>query len=49
MARLIKSISINAPVEKVFDYVAEVTNRPEFWPSLIEITDVDRQPAKVFR
>ena len=44
MARLTKSISIDAPVAKVFDYVAEVANRPEFWPSLVEVTDVERQP-----
>ena len=28
----------------MFSYVAEVTNRPEFWPSLVEVTNVVRQP-----
>ena len=38
------SITINAPVKKIFDYLSEPTNQPEIWPSLIEIKDVQRLP-----
>jgi uncharacterized membrane protein len=39
-----KSITINAPVKKIFDYLMEPTNQPEIWPSLMEIKDVQRLP-----
>ena len=45
MARIEKTITINAPVEKVFDYVDDPTNLPEIWPSLIDVMDVERLPA----
>ena len=38
------SITINAPVKKIFDYISEPTNQPEIWPSLMEIKDVQRLP-----
>ncbi len=44
MAKLTKSITIDAPVDKVFGYVGKPTNLPEIWPSLIEITDVKHLP-----
>ena len=44
MAKLTKSITINAPVEKVFGYVSDSNNLPEIWPSLIEIRDVINLP-----
>lgn len=44
MAKVIKSITINAPVEKVFEYVADQTNLPEIWPSLVESQIVERLP-----
>lgn len=44
MAKLTKSITIDAPVEKVFGYVSQSTNLPEIWPSLIEIKDVKHLP-----
>jgi uncharacterized membrane protein len=43
MAKLQKSITINAPVEKVFAYLSDPKNLPEIWPSMIEVKDV--QPA----
>ncbi len=43
MAKLQKSITINAPVEKVFAYLSDPKNLLEIWPSMIEIKDV--QPA----
>jgi uncharacterized membrane protein len=44
MSKLEKSITINAPVEKVFDHINNQTNLPEIWPSLIEITDMKPMP-----
>jgi len=45
MAKIEKTITINAPVEKVFGYIIdEESNLPEIWPSLVEITDVQRLP-----
>jgi len=39
-----RSITINAPIKKIFDYLSEPTNQPEIWPSLMEIKDVQRLP-----
>ncbi len=44
MAKVEKTITINAPVEKVFDYIDQPTNLPEIWPSLMEIKDVQTLP-----
>jgi uncharacterized membrane protein len=44
MAAFNKSITINAPVEKVFKYATEPSNLPEIWPSLIENKSVERLP-----
>ena len=38
------SITINAPIKKIFDYIKESTNQPEIWPSLMEIKDVQQLP-----
>jgi uncharacterized membrane protein len=45
MAKIKKSIIINASVEKVFSYMEEVTNLPEVWPSLVEVKDVEPLPG----
>jgi len=44
MAKVQKSVTINAPVEKIFKYISDPTNLPEFWPSLIEVSDVKPLP-----
>lgn len=44
MAKVKKTITINAPVEKVFKFMNEPTNLPEIWPSFIEAKDVKRLP-----
>ena len=44
MAKLESSISINAPVEKVFAYGTKPENLPEFWPSLLEVSNVKELP-----
>lgn len=49
MAKIRKSIVIDAPVEEVFDYVEEPANMPEYWPSVVEIKDVEQLPDGGFR
>lgn len=39
MVKQENSISINAPIEKVFSYISDRNNLPEIWPSLVEITN----------
>ena len=45
MAKLQKSILIDAPVEKVFAYMSDPNNMPEIWPSMVEVKDVQPAPA----
>ena len=40
MAKVKRSITINAPAEKVFNYIDDPMNQPEWVPSIMEITDV---------
>jgi len=43
MATIKKSININAPVEKVFEYLTpEIL--PEVWPSLVEVNNIQELP-----
>lgn len=44
MPKIERTISINAPVEKVFDYWTEPANLPEYWPSVVEVKDRQRLP-----
>jgi uncharacterized protein YndB with AHSA1/START domain len=44
MGKIDKEVIVNAPVDIVFNYVANPHNWPEFWPSLIKITDVASLP-----
>ncbi len=44
MLQFEKSIVIPAPVEEVFDYVADRSHLATIWPSLIAIKDVKRLP-----
>jgi uncharacterized membrane protein len=43
MATIKSSITINAPVEKVFEYT-KPENLPEIWPSLVEVKNVKELP-----
>ena len=43
MAKLERSITINAPVEKVFAYIENPMNELEWLPSTIEVKDVNGQ------
>jgi uncharacterized membrane protein len=40
MAKIERSITINAPVEKVFAYIDDPMSNPEWLPSLMEVRDV---------
>ena len=44
MAKVEKEVTINAPLEEVFNYVKEPSNLPELCPSLIEVRDVQSLP-----
>jgi uncharacterized membrane protein len=45
MATIRRSISIRAPVEQVFDYVADPTHLPDIWPSLVAVRNVEAHAA----
>ena len=45
MAIIGEAVTINAPVEKIFNYISKPNNLPEFWPSLVEVTDVQSLPT----
>ena len=49
MAKIVKTITIDAPAEKVFGYVEEPANVPEYWPSVIEVKDVESLPNGGFK
>jgi uncharacterized protein YndB with AHSA1/START domain len=49
MAKIVKTITIEAPAEKVFGYVEEPANVPEYWPSVIAIKDVESLPNGGFK
>ncbi len=44
MAKVEKEVIIYAPLEKIFGYVSEPSNLPEFWPSVTEVKDVQSLP-----
>lgn len=44
MAKIEKSIYIEAAVEKVFAFMAEPSNLPQIWPSLMEVRNVQPLP-----
>jgi len=44
MAAITKETIVNAPIKKIFSYINELSNWLEFWPSLMEIRDVQPLP-----
>lgn len=44
MAKITREILINAPVEKVFEYHSNPMNQPEYWPSMLEVKDIEERP-----
>ena len=49
MAKAEQSVFIKAPVNQVFSYAMEPANQPDFWPSLLETTDIEPLPEGGFR
>jgi uncharacterized protein YndB with AHSA1/START domain len=45
MARIEKLATINVPTEILFDYISHPGNWPEFWPSLVAVTEVQLLPS----
>ena len=45
MAKLLKSVTINTPIDKVFNYISDSRNLPEIWPSLQEIRNFKKLPG----
>ena len=44
MTKVEKEVTVNASIEKIFSYISEPSNMPEFWPSLMEIKDIQALP-----
>lgn len=44
MAKVERSVEIQAPVEKVFGFAADPSHLPEFWPSMLEVKDIQSLP-----
>lgn len=40
MYKIKKSILIDAPITKVYEFMADPANLPEIWPSMVEINNV---------
>ena len=51
MTKIERTITIDAPVEKVFSYVDDPTHLSEYWPRVTEVKDIQRLPngGKRFR
>lgn len=41
MATIRRSISIRAPVDRVFDYLADPRHLPEIWPSMVAVQNIE--------
>jgi uncharacterized membrane protein len=44
MTKIEKIATINAPPETVYNYISDPGNWPEFWPSLVEVRDIQPLP-----
>lgn len=44
MSKILHSTIIQAPAERVFQYLDDKTHFPEFWPSMIEVSDIRDLP-----
>jgi uncharacterized membrane protein len=45
MLKLHKQIIVKAPLDKVFGYIEKPENLPEIWPSLYEVSKVEKIPS----
>ena len=44
MAKIHKQIRIDAPVERVYEFMTQPKYLPEIWPSLVEVSKIKRKP-----
>lgn len=44
MAKISRSITIQAPVSQIFDYLTDPQHLPDIWPSMVEVSHVERKP-----
>ncbi len=49
MAKIEKATILHTPIENIFRYISEPSNAPEFWPSLMEVKDVQSLPNGGYR
>ncbi|MFC2017200.1 SRPBCC family protein [Chloroflexota bacterium] len=49
MAKIEEAAIVNAPIERIFRHINEPSNWLEFWPSLVEIKDVQSLPNGGYR
>lgn len=45
MPKFHKEVTIEAPVEEIFNYLDSPKNFPEVWPSFYEVKDIETLPA----
>jgi uncharacterized protein YndB with AHSA1/START domain len=45
MEKITRSTTVHAKVEDVFEYLEDKTHFPEFWPSMMEVSDVHDLPS----
>lgn len=45
MVKFERSLTIDVPVEKIFDYLSDRTHLPLVWPSLLDIKQVKKLPT----
>jgi len=45
MSKVVRNTTIHAPAETVFQYLEDKTHFPEFWPSMIEVSDIRPLPS----
>ena len=49
MARIDREVLLEVPIEKIFAYLSEPGNLPEFWSSLVEVKEVQSLPNGGYR
>ena len=45
MSTVVRKTTIHAPVEEVFKYLEDKNHFPEFWPSMMEVSDIRDLPT----
>lgn len=44
MKKIEKSVLINAPINRVFEFLTDPNNYPAIWPSMVEVKNAKREP-----